>query len=400
MHLKNPGGRIVAIDDTKQALEFLEKGFSKITPREEKAFIQSRYIMVQAMKDREKKPHSPKVYLATVTQSGGTDGYGVVSKNLIRELRALDVVVKTQDEDQKIGLLLHTPYSIMRMGNPYRIIFTMFESDKIPEDWAEYLLEADEVVVPSKWCQGVFKKAGVKSKVIPLGYDDGVYEYFQRRKRKIFTFVHYNAFNVRKGFLELFKAFTEEFTQDEKVKLVLKTTSNNIPSAMPINPRQYKNIEVITGKMNNSEMRELLNNSDCFVFPSRGEGFGLTPLEAMATGLPVIVPNAHGISEYFNSQYMYSVKVEGEVPATYSAYKNQDVGHMVKCSVKDLRKQMRYVFEHQREARSKGKMASEYVKRYTWTKTAERLNKLLMEYHIKPIIKRNLKNVLPLERVK
>ena len=296
MHLKNPGGRIVAIDDPKQAEELLKKGFKKVSAKEEKAFIESRFIMVQAMKDRENKPNSPKVYLATVTQSG-TDGYGVVSKNLIRELRALDVVIKTENVDQKIGLLLHTPYSIMRMDNPYRIIYTMFESDQIPEDWAEYLLEADDVIVPSKWCRDVFKKAGIKAKVIPLGYDDTIYEYFQRRKRNIFTFTHYNAFNVRKGFLELFKAFTEEFTQDENVKLILKTTSNNIPSAMPINPRQYKNIEIITGKKSDTDMRDILNNSDCFVFPSRGEGFGLTPIEAMATGLPVIVPNAHGMSE-------------------------------------------------------------------------------------------------------
>ncbi len=399
MHLKNPGGRIVAIDDPKQAEELLKKGFKKVSAKEEKAFIESRFIMVQAMKDRENKPNSPKVYLATVTQSG-TDGYGVVSKNLIRELRALDVVIKTENVDQKIGLLLHTPYSIMRMDNPYRIIYTMFESDQIPEDWAEYLLEADDVIVPSKWCRDVFKKAGIKAKVIPLGYDDTIYEYFQRRKRNIFTFTHYNAFNVRKGFLELFKAFTEEFTQDENVKLILKTTSNNIPSAMPINPRQYKNIEIITGKKSDTDMRDILNNSDCFVFPSRGEGFGLTPIEAMATGLPVIVPNAHGISEYFDSRYMYPVKVEDKVPATYSAYKDQYVGKMVKCSVKDLRRQMRYVFEHQKEAKEKGKLASEYVKRYTWIKTAEQLNKILREYHIKPILKRNLKNVLPLERVK
>ena len=399
MHLKNPGGRIVAIDDSKEALELLTKGFSKISAREEKDFIESRFIMVQAMKDKEQKPHSPKVYLATVTQSG-TDGYGVVSKNILKELRALDVVIDTEQKDQKIGLLLHTPYSIMRLTNPYRIIYTMFESDKIPDDWAEYLLEADEVIVPSKWCQSVFKKAGVESKVIPLGYNDNVYEFFQRRKRKIFTFTHYNAFNVRKGFLELFKAFTEEFAQDEPVKLVLKTTSNTIPSAMPINPSQYKNIEIITGKKSDSEMKTILDNSDCFVFPSRGEGFGLTPLEAMATGLPVIVPNAHGISEYFDKRYMYGVGIDSEVPAVYSAYKNQDVGKMVKCSVKDLRKQMRYVFNHQKEAREKGKLASEYAKGYTWTKTAEQLNSILMEYHTKPIIKRDLKNVLPLERVK
>lgn len=399
MHLKNPGGRIIAIDNPLKAQELLKQGFTKISKQEEKSFIESRYVMVQAMKDREQKPHSPKVYLATVTQSGGTDGYGVTSKNLIKELRSLDTTISTENKDQKIGLLLHNPYSIMRMDNPYRIIFTMFESTKIPDDWKEYLLEADKVIVPSKWCQKVFKDAGVESDIIPLGYDDSVYTYFQRRKRKTFTFVHYNAFNLRKGFLELFEAFTREFKPTENVRLVLKTTSNTVPSAMPINPAQYPNIEIIFGKKTEGELVDILNAGDCFVFPSRGEGFGLTPIEAMATGLPVIVPNAHGISEYFDKRYMYPVKGES-CPATYSAYKNQDVGTMFKCDVKHLQKQMRYVFEHQKEAREKGKKASEYVKRYTWSKTAEQLNTILKEYHVKPIVKRDLKNVLPLERVK
>lgn len=399
MHLKNKGGRIVAIDNPKEIEQLLAQGFTKITPKEEKAFIEARYVMVQAMKDKEQKPNSPKVYLATVNQSGKTDGYGVTSKNLIKELRALDVTIKTEHDNQKIGLLLHTPYSIMRLTNPYRLIYTMFESDKIPEDWKELLLEADQVIVPSHWCKDVFAKAGVKSTVIPLGYDDSIYTFYQRRKRKTFTFLHYNAFNVRKGFLELFKAFTEEFDPKEDVELVLKTTSNNIPSAMPINPRQYPNIKVITGKQNDQYMKELLQNADCFVFPSRGEGFGLTPIEAMATGLPAILPNAHGISEYFDKRYMYGVKCS-PCPATYSAYKNQDVGQMVQCDVADLKKQMRYVFEHQKEARDKGKLASKYVSRYTWANTAMQLEKVLREYHVKPIVKRDLKNVLPLERVK
>lgn len=399
MHLKNPGGRIVAVDDLKRVDELLTQGFTKLSPKEEKEYIESRFIMVQTMKDIEEKPHSPKVYLATVTQSG-TDGYGVASKNILKELKKLDVVIDLHQNEQKIGLLLHNPYSIMRLTNPYRILYTMFESDRLPDDWQEYLFEADRVIVPSKWCASIFKQAGVEAIVIPLGYDDSIYKYHQRRTKKIFTFTHYNAFNVRKGFLELFKAFTEEFSIEEPVRLLLKTTDSTIPSAMPINPNQYPNIEVITGKKTDVEMVDILNSSDCFVFPSRGEGFGLTPLEAMATGLPVIVPNAHGISEYFNKKYMYEVAVEEKVPATYSAYKNQNVGKMIKCSVGDLRKKMRYIYENQKEARAKGKKASEYVKKYTWRKTAEQLNDILKEYHIKPIVEKQLKNVLPLESVK
>jgi glycosyltransferase involved in cell wall biosynthesis len=290
------------------------------------------------------------------------------------------------------------------MENPIRIVYTMFESTKIPDDWPDYLREADLVLVPSSWCQEVFAKSGVKSKVVPLGYNDTVFTYKERQnKRKArepFTFLHYNAFNARKGFLELFKAFTQEFDPAEPVKLILKTTLEYIPSSFPINPRQYPNIEVITGATSDNELRDLLHRSDAFVFPSRGEGFAMPPIEAMATGLPVIVPNAHGITEYFDRDYMYEVNIKEMCPGIYSRYKDQDVGQMYLSDVDHLASQMRFIYEHQDDAIAKGKLAAEYVKRYTWKQTAKKLKEVLQEYHIKEPEQKQLKNVLTLEAVK
>jgi glycosyltransferase involved in cell wall biosynthesis len=45
-------------------------------------------------------------------------------------------------------------------------------------------------------------------------------------------------------------------------------------------------------------IRQVLDYASCFAFPSRAEGFGLPPLEAMARGVPVICTPCEGISEY------------------------------------------------------------------------------------------------------
>lgn len=402
-YLRNPGNRIVAVDDLNQYQKLLETpGWEKVSASEEKSFVRDRYAMVQAMKSKEQDPEKTKLYMATVTK-GGNDGYGVASAQLIDRLREMDVVVNTFQNDQKIGLLFHNPYSILKMENPFRIIYTMFESDKIPDDWTEYLIEADEVLVPSKWCKGVFAKAGIKTTVVPLGYDEDTYKLIKRKpkhkSKEPFTFLHYNAFNARKGFLELFKAFTQEFDPAEPVRLILKTNLKAIPGSFPVNPKQYPNIEIITENYNDQEMQKLMARSDSFVFPSRGEGFGMTPLEAMATGLPTIVPNAHGITEYFDKQYMYEVKVKGKCPALYSRYKGEQVGKMVVCDVDDLARQMRYVYEHQKDAIKKGVLASKYVKRYTFTKSAEKLKSVLDDYYVKTPREREIKNALHLEAI-
>lgn len=135
------------------------------------------------------------------------------------------------------------------------------------------------------------------------------------------------------------------------------------------------------------------------VYPSRGEGFGITPLEAMATGLPAIVPNAHGISEYFNSNYMLEVKIGGECPGMYQRFKGQYVGEMVVADIKDLRKQMRYAYNHQEEMKELGKAASEYVKKFTYRETAKKLSEIIMKWENAEIVKRNDSKFLQVERV-
>lgn len=52
-----------------------------------------------------------------------------------------------------------------------------------------------------------------------------------------------------------------------------------------------------TGYLNESERLALLRESSVFVFPSRHEGFGLPPLEAMAEGVPVVAARATSLPE-------------------------------------------------------------------------------------------------------
>jgi glycosyltransferase involved in cell wall biosynthesis len=48
------------------------------------------------------------------------------------------------------------------------------------------------------------------------------------------------------------------------------------------------------------ELAGLLANADAFIHPNAHEPFGIAPLEAMASGLPVIVPNSGGVCSYAN----------------------------------------------------------------------------------------------------
>jgi glycosyltransferase involved in cell wall biosynthesis len=57
------------------------------------------------------------------------------------------------------------------------------------------------------------------------------------------------------------------------------------------------NVEV-TGFVTRERLRELYRTARLFVYPSRSEGFGIPPLEAMACGAPVVATRVGAIPEY------------------------------------------------------------------------------------------------------
>lgn len=57
-----------------------------------------------------------------------------------------------------------------------------------------------------------------------------------------------------------------------------------------------KNVQLV-GSISSERINELYNIADVLLFPSKAEGFGMPPLEAMAAGCPVVCSNATSLPE-------------------------------------------------------------------------------------------------------
>src|SRR3990167_9614172 len=122
-HLINPYGRIVAIKDEKEAEELLKKpGFKLASENEVREHILERMSFVSKMNAQQSPDKG--MYFSSVS-AGGKDGYSNASTLMIRELDKLGVHCYPSYSGQKIALLFHNPYSILRIEAPYRIIYTM-----------------------------------------------------------------------------------------------------------------------------------------------------------------------------------------------------------------------------------------------------------------------------------
>ena len=193
----------------------------------------------------------------------------------------------------------------------------------------------------------------------------------------IFHFVHVSSCFPRKGADVLVRAFCEEFRQTEDVCLIIKTfpnPHNKIEELVGAAERRYPGhapIRIISDSLSHGEMRFLLENGNCLVSASRGEGFGLPVAEAMLLGCPVIATIHGGQADLCSPEWCWPVEFRVEPAQTHLT---EGVSYWAEPSVDSLREQMRAVFRAPRpELTTRAERARAHIAaNFSWAQVARR----------------------------
>jgi GT2 family glycosyltransferase len=266
----------------------------------------------------------------------------------------------------------------------YKIGFTMLEVDGLPSSWVESANMMDEVWTPSTFNLETFSRSGVNKPihVIPLGinpayFNPGIKGY---QVRGPFTFLSLFEWGERKAPEILLKAFNDEFRSTEDVVLICKAY-NQDPSVKIANQVKAFDLKAAGGRIVFSvnelvpgyQLGSIYRSVDCFVLATRGEGWGLPIMEAMACGLPVIATNWSGPADFLSSDTAYPLDVERLKPAEAKCPYYQGC-NWAEPSYEHLRSLMRHVYENRDEARMVGKRASdEVLTKWTWEQSVKKI---------------------------
>jgi hypothetical protein len=127
-------------------------------------------------------------------------------------------------------------------------------------------------------------------------------------------------------------------------------------------------VEVVGGHISPQAEVDLYAGAHCYLQPSRGEGFGLQPLQALAQGCPTILTGAHGHDSFAHLGHSLSTTM---AKSEYFIY--GEAGDWWEPDFDELCDHMRWVYDHYGDACAKAWESSRVIAAdFTWARCAQR----------------------------
>lgn len=313
------------------------------------------------------------------------DGYGYASDNIYSRLKicnsfeserpglAKDLppgvgyqMVYSDNKNVVVDNGLPTDYA--KAGN-YKIGFSYWETDRVPSSWIPHMRDMDEIWTTSQFVYDVFKECNVNKNILKfnLGFNHLVFTKVKDIVDRPFTFLSMGAPSTRKNSQIAVDAFLKVRTKYNNIRLIYKTSGP--PDArlrygqdvQAIYGIEY--IDVIEGIVDEHDLASIYRRSDCLIYPTSGEGWGMIPFQSIAMGIPTICTNATACTEYASLSipldYTWSPVTMGGI---YSG-----TGNWAEPSLDDLCDKMIYVIENYEKEKQRALEASDYLHaNYKW----------------------------------
>lgn len=307
------------------------------------------------------------------------DGYGYAI--FIERLRERLSAHIRLDDDASVAIHVCAPHCFDPVVGKTNVLVTMFESPDMPADCIRRVQGADCLIVPSAFCQRIFRPlVSVPVYVVPLGVETVPYVQRSYPADRPFRYLWLGAFNVRKGWTTLSMGVWDRYFRNRSdVELYVKTTT---PKAQGPETAKIGNALYDARNVSFDELCDIYAQAHCFVFPSLGEGFGQTLAESMSSGLPCIAPEYGGYLEFADRHNCYFVPHVmkrltpgrgAETAALDSAYA------FAVTDPRALAQAMERVRSEYGNALVVGKRAAKNIRRFTWDACAVGVVRVLRE---------------------
>jgi len=326
--------------------------------------------------------------------------FTLIAEKHIKQLRDRGINVRVadihnfRDEELSHVTLVHPIlYPLISSPKHYRrlykhceklIGFDVADTDKLSPLAAYVVSTFDLVFVPAHFIKLVYLRSGALTRieVLPHGVDDIFFREarepkhekireIQRLKGTKFLFFLWHS-GYRKGADVVAEAFTRLAKENSNVYLIVKMCRNPDPFVQFLlaNDRTI----ILDEWLSEDDLVDLYDVCDVVLVPSRGGGFELNALEAMARGKITIVSDWGAFNDYAKNCVRVTSKGVVDLFIGDRRAKVIHSGKGANPDPQDLYEKMKYVLLMKSTLEKRFKKMSKFVKNnYTWNVVGEKL---------------------------
>jgi glycosyltransferase involved in cell wall biosynthesis len=293
------------------------------------------------------------------------EGYGRMGREIHFAMERLGVSVTANPLDRTADTVLFCkiPPQAKQWLRGQRVnILTMFETTVWPLQFRDMHV-FETVFVPCEANRVAAAEWHPDVRVVPLAVDDR----WRYRKPKVngrFRIMSSGS-QLRKGLDLASDAFIKAFGNNDDVELVLKT-----PHGSQAKIPNHSRISRVNGVLPAADEVALYESANIYLGLSRGEGFGMMPLQSIVQGTPTIMSAGHGHDMF--AKYATTVDTSLVPAVSYDMY--GVCGDWWESDVDDAVDKLRWVYDnYDNSVAQSAKHAKKAKKEFTWENTAQGL---------------------------
>ncbi|MFT4645597.1 MAG: glycosyltransferase involved in cell wall biosynthesis, partial [Planctomycetota bacterium] len=210
----------------------------------------------------------------------------------------------------EIAVKLKIPYVVSEQKSIFFYDEFPF-SAKIEEKISLAFSQANSVVANSKMMKKALSKYASNIVVIPNLVDVNFFRPEVKNNIDNFTFISVGNLLPVKGYDILLKAFAEVLKHKKNISLTIIGKGKGLNSLLQLaRDLEIEGFVYFKGYKTSAELVKEYNDSSAYISSSRMETFGMTIIEAMSCGLPVVATKAGGPDDIVNENNGYLAEVE------------------------------------------------------------------------------------------